>query len=155
MLGFGIVAVSQLFVARPYEWLIWIDVCFGMCVILYAVCLYLDARAFSLALRPERARMVERKNGRETDGAAGEGEDDDEEELGERKKLLPGSPDSHADATPLKRYAATDVTSRLSLEVTQTPSESSMPTPPPTSPPANSFSPDSKEASIAQAERAS
>ncbi len=111
MLGFGIVAVAQLFVARPYEWLIWVDVCFGMCVVLYGVCLYLDLRAFSLALQPDRARALERKAaGKMTadgdyDNEYGVGVE--EEELGERKALLPITGGNVA-ATPLKTYAATD-----------------------------------------------
>lgn len=141
MLGFGIVAVAQLFVARPYEWLIWVDVCFGMCVVLYGVCLYLDLRAFSLALQPDRARVLERKAaGKMTadndyDDEYGVGVE--EEERGERKALLPIAGGNVA-ATPLKTYAATDnliiTTTTSSSDLTPSTTSAS---PTPTSPTAD------------------
>jgi hypothetical protein len=141
MLGFGIVAVAQLFVARPYEWLIWVDVCFGMCVVLYGVCLYLDLRAFSLALQPDRARVLERKAaGKMTadndyDDEYGVGVEE-EEERGERKALLPIAGGNVA-ATPLKTYAATDnlvITTTSSSDLTPSTTSAS---PTPTSPTAD------------------
>lgn len=140
MLGFGIVAVAQLFVARPYEWLIWVDVCFGMCVVLYGVCLYLDLRAFSLALQPDRARVLERKAaGKMTadndyDDEYGVGVE--EEERGERKALLPIAGGNVA-ATPLKTYAATDnliITTASTSDLTPSTTSAS---PTPTSPTAD------------------
>lgn len=141
MLGFGIVAVAQLFVARPYEWLIWVDVCFGMCVVLYGVCLYLDLRAFSLALQPDRARVLERKAaGKMTadndyDDEYGVGVEE-EEERGERKALLPIAGGNVA-ATPLKTYAATDnliITTASTSDLTPSTTSAS---PTPTSPTAD------------------